>query len=217
MKYDLHIHTAVSDGTASPEIMVRQIKKRGLDGFSVTDHDRIGSVPEYRRLARKFNLIYVSGIEITSANGHILCYCLPERADILTEFKLFQSLDYYLEKAEELNVVLSPAHPFDYFRHGMGHNVFGYTWSCIETFNASTVFPFANRRARRAARILHLPEIGGSDAHTEYCAGLAYTETEASTAEELLNSIKRGKTSVGGKHMNALQFSRRMLESKIFK
>lgn len=217
MRADLHFHTIISDGTASAEVMVKIIKKRGLDGFSVTDHDHPGNVQEYTRLARKYDLVYVSGMEITSQKGHILVYCLPEEAEILKEFTPFQPIAYYVEKAQEYRVVLSPAHPFDYFRHGMGTTIFDYTWSAVETFNGSTVFPFSNRRAQKAAKALNLPEIGGSDAHTEYYVGFTYTEADASSAEELLTKIKKGDTSVGGNHLNVFQFSRRMLKSKIFK
>ncbi|KYK36107.1 MAG: hypothetical protein AYK19_09510 [Theionarchaea archaeon DG-70-1] len=217
MKADLHFHTTVSDGIASPEVMIKMVKKRGLTGFSVTDHDKTGNIHEYTRLARKYDLLYVSGMEITSERGHLLAYCLPEEAEVLQKFRPFQPIEYYVEKAEECNVVLSPAHPFDYFRHGMGTNIFYHKWSALETFNGSTVFPFSNRRAQKAARTLNLPEIAGSDAHTHYYVGLTYTEAEASCAEELLTKIKKGETSVGGKHLNVFQFSRRMFKSKILK
>ena len=217
MKADLHFHTTYSDGTASPEIMVSMVKKRGLDAFSITDHDIPGDIPAYERLARKNGLVYVSGMEVTADKGHILVYCLPGNAEILREFKPFNPIQYYIEKANACNAVIAPAHPFDYFRHGMGTIVSTYSWTAFETFNGSTVFPFSNRRAQKAARTLGIPEIGGSDAHTRYYVGLAYTEAEASTAEELLDTIRRGETSVGGSHLNVFQFSRRILISKIFK
>lgn len=217
MKIDLHFHTTRSDGMASPDIMIKVVKKRGLDGFSVTDHDTAGDVRHYRELARKYSLLYICGIEITTAEGHLLGYCTPDRAEILKEFKPLQPVEYYIERSEDVNVLLVPAHPFDYFRHGMGNTIFEYHWSALETFNGSTVFPFSNRRAEKAAEILNLPEIGGSDAHTRYYVGLAYTEAEASIPEELLDQIKKGHTTVGGKHLNMFQFSRRLVKSKILK
>ncbi len=217
MKADLHFHTTMSDGTASPATMVKAVKKRGLDGFSITDHDILGDVREYRELARDLGLIYVSGIEITTQKGHLLAYATPDEADILREFKPLQPLQFYVEKAEPTSIILSPAHPFDHLRFGMGKEIFTCTWDAVETFNGSAVFPFSNRRAHAAAKALNLPEIGGSDEHTPYYVGLAYTEADASTAEEVITRIRKGRTSVGGKHLNFLQFSRRMLKSKIFK
>jgi predicted metal-dependent phosphoesterase TrpH len=217
MRADLHFHTTVSDGIASPDVMVSMVKKRGLDGFSITDHDNPGNVKKYEQLAAENDLVYISGMEITSEKGHLLVYCLPERAGVLREFVPLQPIKFYIEKAQDLDVVIAPAHPFDYFRHGMGTSVFEYKWSAVETFNGSTVFPFANRRAQKAASTLKVPEIGGSDAHTQYYVGFVYTEAEASTAGEFLNQVVKGNTSVGGSHLNVVQFSRRILKSKIFK
>ena len=217
MKADLHFHTTHSDGTASPEAMVSMVRKRGLDAFSITDHDTPGDIKEYERLAKEHGLVYVSGMEVTSEKGHILVYCLPGNAEIFKEFKPFNPIQDYIEKAHACNAVIAPAHPFDYFRHGMGNAVCDYSWTAFETFNGSTVFPFSNRRAQEMAKTLNIPEIGGSDAHTRYYVGLTYTMVEASTAEELLDAIRRGETAVGGAHLNVFQFSHRMLISKIFK
>ncbi len=217
MRIDLHFHTAISDGVASPETMVKTIKKKGLDGFAATDHDKTGNVKEYKELAEKYGLVYLCGIEITAQEGHILAYTLPETADLLEHFVPLQPFQVYVKKAKSLPVLLGPAHPFDFFRYGVGRKIFEGEWSCLETFNGSTVFPFSNRRAREAARILHLPEIGGSDAHDPYYVGEAYTEACASTVEEFVNQIKKGETATGGIHQNAFQFAHRMVISKIFK
>ncbi|MBU7012759.1 MAG: PHP domain-containing protein [Theionarchaea archaeon] len=218
MRFDLHFHTVYSDGTASPQVMIKMIQNRGLDGFSVTDHDTVGDVDLYQKLARKYDLLYVCGIEITTEKGHLLAYCPPDAADILEKLNLFQPLEFYVKQAENSPVILAPAHPFDYFRHGMGSVLFDHPWSALETFNGSTVFPFSNRKAEKAAQILHLPGIGGSDAHTKYYVGLTYTYTKkVSSAEEFLHEIKKGRTSTGGQHLNIFQFSRRILKSKILK
>ncbi|MGC1119935.1 MAG: PHP domain-containing protein [Candidatus Methanofastidiosia archaeon] len=217
MKLDLHLHTTVSDGTASPEEMVAVISRRGVDGFSITDHDTPGDAAEYEALAQKYGLVYIPGIEITTQVGHLLVYTVPENSDILGEFEILKPLSYYVSKAATTDSILSPAHPFDYFRHGMGSQIYGYTWTALETFNGSTVFPFANRRAHAAAERLHLPETGGSDAHTIYYVGKAYTEVEASTPQEVITKIKEGACAAGGVHIGPLQFTRRILKSKMFK
>ena len=40
-KIDLHMHTTVSDGTDTPEEIIVNVQKAGIDLFSVTDHDAI--------------------------------------------------------------------------------------------------------------------------------------------------------------------------------
>jgi predicted metal-dependent phosphoesterase TrpH len=217
MKIDLHFHTTASDGIATPEEMVKIIKKRGLNGFSVTDHDTPGDIDYYQRLAEKYDLVYIAGMEITAVEGHLLVYTLPENAHILFTIKPYQPIQYYQDKTRYRNTILAPAHPFDYFRHGMGRTLFNYFWEAVETFNGSTVFPFANYRASKAAQSLSLPIIGGSDAHTPYYVGFAYTQANADTAKEFFTEIKTRKTTVGGNHLNVIQFSRRIISSKILK
>lgn len=84
MKVDLHIHTIASDGCWSPSELVREIKKFGIELFSVTDHDSIGSVKETRALAKKEGLHFIPGVELTSKfNGkicHVLGYNIDEEA-----------------------------------------------------------------------------------------------------------------------------------------
>jgi len=41
LKIDLHMHTTVSDGTDTPEEIVCRVKEKGIELFSVTDHDDI--------------------------------------------------------------------------------------------------------------------------------------------------------------------------------
>jgi hypothetical protein len=217
MKFDLHFHTTASDGVASPEKMIKTLKYRGLGGFSITDHDTLGDQSLYMDLAEKYELVFVSGIEITAREGHLLAYCTPQNAGLLQNFTPGHSLGYYVEQCSHSDIILAPAHPFDYFRHGIGNRVYAHRWSALETFNGSTVFPFSNRRAKHAARDLNLPVIGGSDAHTPHYVGFVYTEAKASTARELLQNIANRKSLVGGNHLTPLQFARRMLEIKILK
>jgi predicted metal-dependent phosphoesterase TrpH len=188
-----------------------------LGGFSITDHDTPGDQSLYMDLAEKYDLVFVSGIEITAREGHLLAYCAPENAERLREFRPGASLGEYVEKCSHSDIILAPAHPFDHFRHGIGNQIYAHQWSALETFNGSTVFPFSNRRAECVARELDLPVIGGSDAHTPHYIGFVYTEAHASTAQQLLQKIANRETTVGGNHLTIFQFARRMLEIKILK
>ncbi|MFC1839207.1 PHP domain-containing protein, partial [Thermodesulfobacteriota bacterium] len=44
MKVDLHLHTSASDGTWSPEDLIRNVIDSGIKIFSVTDHDSMENV-----------------------------------------------------------------------------------------------------------------------------------------------------------------------------
>lgn len=72
------MHTNASDGTLSPEELVREIIKNNISLISITDHDEIENVEEMKALAQKNNLGFLPGIEVSSTfNGklyHILAY-----------------------------------------------------------------------------------------------------------------------------------------------
>lgn len=87
LKADLHIHSAVSDGSDSIETIVRIAEKKELDAIAVTDHDTVAhffklpSSPAVRVLPG----IEISTVDRTGRRAHILGYCL-ERPEQVAEF-----------------------------------------------------------------------------------------------------------------------------------
>lgn len=80
---DLHIHSfGVSADVTDPEMsvtgIVRGARERNLDLIAITDHNAIDSVEPLLELASKENLIAFPGVELTSAEGHVLAYFPPE-------------------------------------------------------------------------------------------------------------------------------------------
>lgn len=76
---DLHCHTICSDGTDSPEDVVRKAAALGLQGLSITDHDTIDAYsPALFSLAKELNIRLLAGIELSSELGttsvHVLGY-----------------------------------------------------------------------------------------------------------------------------------------------
>ena len=64
---DLHIHTLVSDGVATPLEMLAAAKELGLERISFTDHDALGAYRHWGDLfapARELGIELVSGIEL---------------------------------------------------------------------------------------------------------------------------------------------------------
>jgi len=86
---DLHLHTAFSDGTDTPDELIRKAVKAGLDAVAITDHDSVDAVP----LAIDSGIIHgievIPGIELTveyeGMEIHILGYFLDYRNDALRE------------------------------------------------------------------------------------------------------------------------------------
>src|SRR5512137_1739977 len=79
MKLDLHIHSTYSrDGTALPKEIVSRCKALGLDGLAITDHNAIRGSLEAVELAKMEGLFVVRGVEVSTADGHVLAYGVSE-------------------------------------------------------------------------------------------------------------------------------------------
>lgn len=76
--FDLHVHSTASDGDASPVEVAREAARRGLTGFSLTDHNGLWGIAEAKVAARRLGLQFIEGIEITAryheADVHVLGY-----------------------------------------------------------------------------------------------------------------------------------------------
>lgn len=64
-RYDLHIHSAISDGTQSLEELVPLIAHTGLAGFALTDHDTASGWEQAARLAKEHDLDFLPGAEFS--------------------------------------------------------------------------------------------------------------------------------------------------------
>lgn len=66
---DLHAHTYYSDGSLSPEELVRKAEEAGLSAIALTDHNSVAGLPEF--LAVKSDVERVPGIEFTTEHNGI--------------------------------------------------------------------------------------------------------------------------------------------------
>ncbi|MEJ2136922.1 MAG: PHP domain-containing protein [Desulfofustis sp.] len=62
---DLHLHSTFSDGTYSPEALVRMAKTAGLKAISITDHDTVDGTGEALAAGEKHGVRVVSGVELS--------------------------------------------------------------------------------------------------------------------------------------------------------
>jgi predicted metal-dependent phosphoesterase TrpH len=96
MAVDLHIHTNVSDGIYSPEEIVAQASREGLEAIAITDHDSIDAIAIAQNAAKHINIEIIPGIEISAEyNGidvHILGYFVDiTKQKFLTELTKLNS------------------------------------------------------------------------------------------------------------------------------
>lgn len=101
-RIDLHIHTTASDGTASPEEVVREAARLGLGAIAITDHDTAAGYLRAAAEGENCGLEVVPGIEISTKYGravHILGYYIDVASPALREV-----LDWIVRDRDERNV-----------------------------------------------------------------------------------------------------------------
>ncbi|WP_135606293.1 PHP domain-containing protein [Methanococcoides sp. NM1] len=197
MRIDLHVHSCFSkDSNAEIDSILKFAKKNGLDGVAICDHDtREGGLACARR-AKELgsDMIVIPGIEVTSSKGHILV--LAPDGDIESGM----TPEKTIERARELEGVVIIPHPFKITSHGIGY-VEGLDIDAVEVLNSRCVTGGSNNKAKKVAKELCLPQVGGSDSHEAKMVGCSYTEVDASerTLESVLQAIRDGKVTSGGR------------------
>ena len=63
---DLHTHSNISDGTLSPEQLVRAAKDVGIHTLALTDHDTMDGLSLAEEIAKDLGIKLISGVEISS-------------------------------------------------------------------------------------------------------------------------------------------------------
>ena len=84
-RIDLHMHTTVSDGTDTPEEILDRVKDKGIELFSVTDHDAIKGCAVIRKLRKPEDPRFLTGVEFSCRDEegqyHILGYGYDPEAE----------------------------------------------------------------------------------------------------------------------------------------
>lgn len=67
---DLHTHTTASDGSFTPEEIIKRAYKNNLKALAITDHDTVSALDEAMLLGKKYNIEVVPGIELSTRYMH---------------------------------------------------------------------------------------------------------------------------------------------------
>ena len=98
-RYDLHIHTVLSDGQLSPYSIIEKAKREGLGTISITDHETIIHFKEFKGFADNCGIELIPGIEINVGgyyNYHFLGYGIQD----------FDKLEKYLLELKKANEIV---------------------------------------------------------------------------------------------------------------
>lgn len=118
MRADLHIHTTASDGCWTPERLLEESKKVGLEFLAVTDHDSVDNLALTAQLAKEEGLHFLPGVEIScTLEGelfHILGLGVDYRHAGLAEL-LASNRELMAQKDDEsIKTLISRGYPLDY-------------------------------------------------------------------------------------------------------
>jgi len=213
VKCDMHVHSYYSgpcttpfvgnfcrESYNDPEQVHTMLRRRGMNLFTLTDHDSIEGSEKLRRhkdffLSEELTCRMPSGTEV-----HIGVYDINERqhAHLQQRRNDLVALLMYLS---ERRLLFSINHVFSSLTGRREREDFAWFeeyFPAMETRNGH-MLERANAYAARLAKKWKKLEIGGSDAHALPSAGTTYTEVAgARDKEEFFAGLRNGLGRVGG-------------------
>lgn len=218
LRADLHVHSYHSgyashlkflrtrDCYSEPEAVYRVAKARGMDLVTITDHDSIDGCLEFLDRHPDAPDFFISEeIECWMPGApikvHIGAYGIDERIHAGVQ-PLRRNVFDVVAYLRQQHVVYSLNHLFFFYRRQIPLEK--YVTAMLDAFPA---FEMRNGAMLREHNELietvvagRAAAIGGSDAHTLRRVGTTFTEAEGRTREEFLDSLRAGRTRVGGRH-----------------
>jgi hypothetical protein len=191
LKLDLHIHSQYSvDAKGTPKEIIQSLKKKGINGMCITDHNTVKGSLEALKIPQK-NFIIIPGAEISTLEGHILALNIGE--NILPK----QSLEITIEKIiDEGGIPIIP----HVYRNMSGIkkrklNSMKEMINTIEVFNSCSQ-PLTNLKMAKIAKNNNFGGTGGSDTHEPQYAGYGYTtiDTNDENIDNIISQINYKKT-----------------------
>ncbi|MCG7844413.1 MAG: CehA/McbA family metallohydrolase [Methanomassiliicoccales archaeon] len=195
MRFDLHVHSSHSgDSTNAVEELLDACVRKGLAGVAIMDHNSLeGS--RYAISLHREDIVIVPGMEISSAQGHILAYNVQE--EVPRDLEVADTID--LIRAQ--GGIAVAAHPYRMWS-GLGEEItLANDFDAIEVHNGRSTL-WNNQKAVELAIRMCLPFTAGSDSHEPTTIGSAYFETknECHSVEEVIREVLAGSGSTGGRH-----------------
>lgn len=191
MKVDLHLHDNKysTDSHISIEEIVREAKRKGLDGIALTNHENPDVVKEIDELVEKYDFVIFPGVEYLTKDGDIVAFGI----DKLPEEQM--SAQEFIEYVDKFGGTCTAAHPYRTNNRGLEDKLYtvkGLT--AIEGYNGSTT-DYHNGLAVKAGKELGIQVIGSSDAHVVEKVGVYATllPYKVKNVKELIEALKTNR------------------------
>jgi predicted metal-dependent phosphoesterase TrpH len=191
LKVDMHLHSCFSnDGMGTPQDLIKSLKKRGLQGMALTDHNTMSGYRTVQQVVPN-DFLVIPSVEISTADGHLLAINVTEtiQAGLSVEETVERIIDAGGEPIVPHLFRLLSGIKKDKLKRIQTKI------SAIEVFNGCSV-PNTNLKTAKVAHALNLGGTGGSDSHDPFYAGYAYTVIDSTDLriDTILSEIKKKKT-----------------------
>lgn len=208
--FDLHIHTSAGspDSALSPQELVTEIRRLGLTGALVTEHNG-WQRHDFNRFAEDLDVVLIRALEISTDWGHIITLGLDGYA---ARFFAAQEVRKAVEEAGGFMII---AHPFRFLfepaslftrnilfedpktvptraEEAISHPIFQLVDE-VEVVNGANS-EAENRFAQGVARLLGKRGTGGSDAHSNQgiAKGATLFHGDIRGEKDLLEALRAG-------------------------
>ena len=200
MLIDLHTHTKPKsdDSFLSPEDLIINAKKAGLDGLCLTEHDWFWSGESLEHLSREFGFLLIAGVEINTEEGHIIAFGIDEY-----EFGMHH-VSFLRDVLDREDGFMILAHPYRRV-----FSIDGDIGEAVDRYCRNPVFQYVdtievlngqgkerqNSFSKELARRLGWNGVGGSDAHEvkDIPSYATCFKRKIRNREELIQELKAGR------------------------
>ena len=186
MIIDIHTHTypTSDDSSLTPEQLIEEAKRIGLDGVCLTDHDGFWDPKSIEELSRAHNFLILPGCEVTTEEGHLLVYGLRKYVFGMHRAAFVHRL------VDQAGGAIAVAHPYRRTYRELAAESPGAHQEMLDRACRNTVFPLAdavevfngrgseqeNAFSHEIAQRFGKPGTGASDAHKLEDLGTYATE-----------------------------------------
>jgi len=188
MVVDLHVH--VGEMKISLDQVVQAGKDKGLDGLCITDHDRFPLHAEMlRHISRLEGFHLFCGMEVKCLEGHVVTFGYPHSRERILSFD-------ELRQRVGADGVMICAHRYNDGAASLGDVIYQVSDDLValESF-CGDKNPEHVERVIKAAKVLNLPTVGSSDAHSPSALGSSVTVFADDFDDEdgLIDALKAGR------------------------
>ena len=191
-KIDHHVHTSrhSPDSVIRPEILVERARSAGLDAVVITEHDYQWEPGELADLnAGSGGLLVLSGVEVSTREGHFLVYGLPDLDGVAPGMALAD----LLRVVGDRDAAIVGAHPFRWDQDFAGLvAAHGPAFDALELVS-NNVTPDTRRKTEALLKTTPMGATGSSDGHEPDAVGCYYTEFpgEVRTIGDFVEALRR--------------------------